>query len=118
MPSYTKEKLSASGVNNSPIPIVALASPGTLVHTHPGGQIIDNIVLYLNNPTGSNIDASIEFGSTISPIKVRVRRNGTTILAIEKIPLTGGTVSVFATLNGLVAYGYVDRISWKYFFNS
>jgi len=67
MAIYTGELLSGS-TNGRPIPVVAVATPGTTIHTAPSGTTgFDEVFLFAANVTGSTATLTVEWGGVTDP---------------------------------------------------
>ena len=67
MPSYSKALLSGS-TNGKPIPVVAVATAGTLIHTAVTGTTsFDELHLWVSNVTGVAATLTIEWGGVTDP---------------------------------------------------
>ena len=68
MPSYSRQLLSGS-TSGRPIPVVATATPGTLIHTAVAGAIpnADEIYLFASNVTAAAATLTIEWGGVTDP---------------------------------------------------
>ena len=120
MATFTKVLLSGS-TGGQPIKVVATASTGTLIHTTgTSTSTIDEVWLYANNTSASQVNLTIEYGGTTSPdnqiITAIPSGSGLSIL-LPGLVLTGDgsvgrNVRAFAgTTNVINIVGYVNRIS-------
>ena len=120
MATFTKVLLSGS-TGGQPIKVVATASTGTLIHTTgTSTSTIDEVWLYANNTSASQVKLTIEYGGTTSPdnqiITAIPSGSGLSIL-LPGLVLTGDgsvgrSVRAFAgTTNVINIVGYVNRIS-------
>lgn len=114
--SFSRIGLSAS-VDGDPIPIVNIATPGTLVHTAiPSLFGWDVLYLSATNVTGLAVPITIEWGGTAVGNHVvhnyLIPANSPAILVVSGLMLQNGrTVTVFAgTTNAINISGLVDRI--------
>lgn len=118
MPSYSREKLSAS-TNCEPVKIAATSTPGTTIHTAITGTTgFDEIYLWVTNTSASAVALTIEFGGTTDPDNLIVKSlsipaNSPPIPILTGQMLNNGQVlAAFAgTTNVLLATGYVNRIN-------
>lgn len=64
MAVYTGAVLSGSS-NGRPIPVAAVATPGTLIHTAPSGSVsFDEVYIWANNVTTATALLTVEWGGT------------------------------------------------------
>jgi hypothetical protein len=114
MATITKEFLSGGAANGRPIKVVAVGTPGTLLHTaHATAK--DEVNIWLSNTDVVDRLVTIEFGGVTSPddhLKVTVP-SGDSVLAAPGIPLSGGLLvrAFAAAANVITAWGYVNRIA-------
>jgi len=113
MAIYTKTILSGS-TNGRPIKVVAIATPGTLIHTAHATSI-DEIYLYACNTSTAAILLTIEFGGVTSPddlIEFNIPAESGLYCICPGLPLTGGLiVRAFAeSANLITIIGFVNRI--------
>lgn len=118
MPSYSREKLSAS-TNGRATKVAATATPGTLIHTAQSGTAgWDEVYAFVSNTSASAVLLTIEFGGATDPDDLIVKQ-----LSIPAnsppIPILTGqmlqnalAVRAFASVaNVLLVSGYVNRIA-------
>jgi hypothetical protein len=120
MATYTKLNLSGS-TGGQPILVAATGTPGTAVHsTGISATALDEIWIYANNTSTSDVKLTIEYGGTSSPgnlVEVTIAGEAGLVLVIPGLLLSGdGTnersVRAFAaTTNVINITGYVNRIS-------
>lgn len=120
MANYTKLNLSGS-TGGQPILVSASATPGTNIHTTgTSSSELDEIWLYANNTSATDVKLTIEFGGTASPnnlIEVTITAESGLVLVIPGLLLSGdGTagrsVKAFAGTGQVINItGYVNRIS-------
>lgn len=110
----TRVLLSGS-TNGRVIPIVATATPGTLIHTSGG---LDAIYLWVSNVSNSDVLLTIEWGGVLSPTdhivrQVTVRHNSEPRPLITGQTLSGSLiVAVFTNVaNAVNVSGFATRIS-------
>jgi hypothetical protein len=118
MASYSRVLLSGS-TNGKPIPVAAVATPGTLLHTAiTGATGFDEVYLWASNVTAATATLTIEFGGATDPgdhivkaidipaksepIAIAVGQNINNGLAIRAFSGTAGAINVT---------GFVNRIS-------
>lgn len=65
MAVYTGAPLSSS-TNGRPIPVAAISTPGTVIHT-AGASGFDEIYIWANNVTTAAATLTLEFGGTSNP---------------------------------------------------
>lgn len=118
MPSYSREKLSAS-TNGRAVKVVATATAGTLLHTAQSGAAgWDEVYAWVTNTSGAAVPLTVEFGGTTDPDDLVVKQlsipaNSPPLPILTGQVLQNGlNVRAFAgTANVLVITGYVNRIS-------
>ena len=114
MSVFTKEFLSGSA-NGRPVKVVAIATPGTLIHTaHATAK--DEIWLYAVNTSGADVDLTLEFGGVTSPddlIKVTVKRDTGLILVVPGVSQSNSQVvrAFVDNANDVNIIGFVNRIT-------
>lgn len=116
---FSKELLSASA-DGSGLKVVAVATPGTLLHAVPATVgIKDEVWLYaVNTDPAADHVLTIEFGGPTAPdktIRVNVAKNAGLLLIVPGLVLLGGagaSVKAFADLASVVnVIGFVNRIT-------
>lgn len=121
MATYTKVHLSGS-TGGQPVKVVSTTGdPGTLIHTTgTSTAAIDEIWLYANNTSASEVKLTVEYGGVSSPdnrISVPIAAEAGLVLVIPGLILSGTgsagrNVRAFAaTTNVINITGYVNRIS-------
>lgn len=114
MSIFTKEFLSGS-TNGRPVKVVAIATPGTLIHTaHATAK--DEVWLYAVNTSGADVDLTIEFGGVTSPddlIKVTIKRDTGLILVVPGVSQSNSQVvrAFVDSANDVNIVGFVNRIT-------
>jgi hypothetical protein len=115
----SKQLLSGS-TSGRPIAVAATATPGTIIHTATSATgALDEIYLYANNVSTSDVALTIEFGGTttadqsLSATTIPARANSFPIPVVPGICLGGGLiVRAFAgTTNVINITGFVNRIT-------
>jgi hypothetical protein len=117
MADYSRQLLSGS-TNGRNIPVVAVATPGTLLHTAIAGTTAyDEIYLWVQNVTGAAATLTIEFGGVTDPGDHLVKQysipaNSPPIpIATGQVLQNGLVVRAFSgTASALNISGYVNRI--------
>lgn len=117
MPSYSRQLLSGS-TNGREIPVAAVATPGTLLHTAlPGSTGFDEVYLWASNVTGAAATLTIEWGGVTDPGDHMVKQlsipaNSPPIpIATGQVLNNGLVVRAFSgTASAINISGYVNRI--------
>lgn len=115
MADYSKLKLSGS-TNGRLIKVVATATPGTTIHTAVAGTVdYDEIYLFANNTSSSNVKLTIEWGGVASPddsVELMIQAESGLVLVIPGLVLQNSlVVKAFAgTTNVINVSGFVNRI--------
>ena len=120
MAVFNKLHLSGS-TGGQPIKVADTATPGTNIHTTGSSSLdIDEVWIYANNTSSSEVKLTIEYGGVVDPdnlIEVSIAGESGLVLAIPGLILSGdGTnprsIKAFAaTTNVINITGYVNRIS-------
>jgi hypothetical protein len=117
MATYSKLPLSAS-TNGKQIKVVSTsAGSGTLIHTAVAGTSdLDEIWLYANNTSGSDVLLTIEWGGTTDPddrSSMTIEGVSGKYLVIPGLLLQNGLeIDAYAgTTNVIQIAGYVNRIT-------
>jgi hypothetical protein len=120
MPTYSKERLSASTQGRG-IKVAATASTGTSIHgTGTSSTIEDEIWLYAYNSSTGPVTLTIQFGGTTAvddDIRLDIPPVSGLTLVVPGLVLVGtgsagNIVRAYAgTANVITIYGYVNRIS-------
>lgn len=114
MAVYTKEFLSGS-VNGRPINVVAIATPGTLIHeAHATSK--DEVWLYAVNTDTMARKLTVEFGGVTSPndlIEVTVAPEQGLLFVVPGIVLSNNlVVRCFASAPSVInILGFINRIT-------
>ncbi len=116
--SYTRQSLSGS-TNDKPIPVAAIATPGTLIHTAIGGTInFDELYLWVSNVTAAAVKLTLEWGGVTDPGDHLVKQlsvppnSPPTPLVTGQIMRNGLVIRGFADVaSALNISGYVNRAS-------
>lgn len=118
MATYTKQILSGS-TDGKAILIAATATAGTLLHTGSTTvTTLDEIWLYANNTSASNVKLTVEWGDATTPtglIEVTVLAEAGLVNITPGLLIKGNasalTVRAFAaTTNVITVHGFVNRI--------
>jgi len=117
MATYSKELLSGTPANGRVIPIVAVATPGTLLHTaHATAK--DELYLWVSNATAAAATLTIEWGGVLDPgdhmtKALSIPANSPPIPIVTGVPVTGSVVvrAFSGTASALNISGYVNRIT-------
>lgn len=118
MATYSRVLLSGS-TNGRAIPVAAIATPGTAVHTAIAGTTsFDEIYLWASNVTGASATLTIEWGGVLDPgdhmtKAVSIPANSPPIpIATGQVLNNGSLVKAFSgTANAINLTGYVNRIA-------
>ena len=115
MATYSRVLLSGS-TNGRPVPVVATATAGTLIHTATASGS-DEIYLWVSNVTGSAATLTLEWGGVTDPgdhaaKAVSIAANSGPTLIANGIALAGGLVvrAFSGTASALNITGYVNRV--------
>lgn len=118
MPSYSRQLLSGS-TNGRAIPVVAAATPGTLVHQALAGTAgFDEVYLWASNVTNASATLTLEWGGVLDPADHIVKQYSIPANS-PPIPIVTGQViqnglnvrAFSATANAINLTGNVNRIS-------
>jgi hypothetical protein len=120
MATFTKLHLSSS-VGGQPIYVSDSSDPGTAIHTTgTSASDIDEIWLYANNVSVSDVELTVEYGGVVDGINhivISIPSKSGLVLVVPGLTLSGdGTssrvVGAFAaSANAINITGYVNRIS-------
>jgi hypothetical protein len=120
MATFTKLHLSGS-TGGRPIKVAQTATAGTTIHTTgTSSSNLDEIWLYANNTSSSDVKLTVEYGGASSPddlIEITIPAEAGLVLIIPGLLLSGDgtsgrTAAAFAaTANVINITGYVNRIS-------
>jgi len=119
MAVYSRVLLSGSPASGRVIPVAAVATPGTLIHTAiAGATSFDEIYLWASNVTGVAATLTIEWGGVGDPGDHMVKgyviaANSSPIAIVVGVVLNGGLVvrAFSGTANAINVSGYVNRIT-------
>jgi hypothetical protein len=117
MSSFSRQLLSGS-TNGREIPVAAVATPGTLIHTAiAGAAAFDEVYLWVSNVTGAAATLTLEWGGVTDPGDHMVKAysipaNSAPIpIATGQVLNNGLVVRAFSgTANALNIGGFVNRI--------
>ena len=118
MATYSRVILSGS-TNGKPIPVVAIATPGTAVHTVGTGTTnADEVWLWVSNVTATAATLTLEWGAVTDPGGLLVKAlsipaNSPPILVCAGLTLNNAmALAAFSgTASALNITGYVNRIT-------
>lgn len=120
MATFTKVLLSGS-TGGQPIKVTQTATAGTLIHTTTSSSsTIDEVWIYANNTSASQVNLTIEYGGTTAPdnqiITAIPSGSGLSIVIAGSVLTgdgsTGRSIRAFAgSANVINIIGYVNRIS-------
>lgn len=117
MSTYSRQLLSGS-TNGREIPVAAVVTPGTLIHTAIAGTAaFDELYLWASNVTGSAATLTVEWGGVTDPgdhiVKAySIPANSAPIpIATGQVLQNGLICRAFSgTANAINIGGYVNRI--------
>jgi len=115
MAVFSKEILSGS-TNGRGIPVAAVATPGTLIHTAVAGATsIDEVWLFAVNNGAATRTLTIEFGGVADPgdhVEIQIPAQAGPYTVVPGVPLQNSLVArAFAdAANEVTVFGYVNRI--------
>ena len=115
MATFTKFMLTGS-TEGQGIDLVTSATPGTTLHTATNvASEMDEVWLYANNRTASQIDVTLEWGGTASGTLnfVGIPAQQGMVLITPGLTISGGNVvAAFASaVSGVSVFGFVNRIN-------
>ena len=119
MASFAKTTLSGS-TDGRAVKVVATASAGTTIHTGSStATTYDEIWLYAQNTSGSDVKLTLEWGGTTSPddlIELTITTEAGLTLVAPGLLIKGNAtplvVKAFAaTANVITLHGYVNQIT-------
>jgi hypothetical protein len=118
MAAFTAGLLSGTPASGRAIPVVATASPGTLLHTAVTGSVaFDEVFLWATNVTANPVTITIEWGGVLNPgdhvaESVVVPSNSPPFLLLDGLRLNGGLqVTAYASVaNAINVTGQINRI--------
>jgi hypothetical protein len=117
MATFSRQLLSGS-TNGRVIPVAAIATPGTLLHTALGGILgFDEIYLWVSNVTAAAATLTIEFGGVTDPgdhicKTISIPANSPPIPIVTGHVLQNGLIvrAFSGTASALNISGYVNRM--------
>ncbi len=116
MATYSRQLLSGS-INGRAIPVVAVATPGTTIHTALAGNLgFDEVYAWVSNVTNAAATLTIEWGGTGTGnqacTNLSLPANSPPIpILTGQIMQNGLSIAGFSgTTNALNVSGYVNRI--------
>lgn len=116
MATYEKFILSASASGRA-IKLVAIVTPGTLIHTAPVGvATLDEVWLWMVNNHTSNVDVALEWGGVTSPddlIQFSLAfKQGLFLIVPGALIQNSLEIRAFASVANVVSvHGFVNRIT-------
>lgn len=119
MATFSKQILSGS-TDGRAIKVAATASSGTTIHTaSTTTTVLDEVWLYAQNTSASDVKLTIQWGGTTSPdddIEFTVKAENGLYLIVPGLILKGNATALVvrafaATANVITIHGYVNRIS-------
>ena len=119
MATYSKTKLSGS-TDGRAIKVAATSTPGTTVHTGDStATTYDEIWIYAQNTSGSDVKLTLEWGGTTAPddlIELTITAEAGLTLVAPGLLIKGNAtplvVKAFAaTTNVITLHGYVNQIA-------
>ena len=119
MATFTKTKLSGS-TDGRAIKVAATATAGDTIHTGSGtATTYDEIWLYAQNTSGSDVKLTLEWGGTTAPddlIELTITAEAGLTLVAPGLLIKGNAspliVKAFAgTTNVITLHGYVNQIT-------
>lgn len=118
MANYSRQLLSGS-TNGKPVKVVAVATPGTTIHTALAGATgFDEIYLWVTNTSSASASLTIEYGAVTDPDGLIVKalsipaNSPPTPILTGQVLQNGLVVGAFASVaNVLLLTGFVNRIN-------
>ena len=117
---YSRQLLSGTPASGRVIPVVAVATPGTLIHLAVAGAIpnADELYLWASNVTGANALLTIEWGGVLDPgdhiVKQFLIPANSPPIPIVTGEIINGALNVRAfssVASAINISGYVNRLS-------
>jgi hypothetical protein len=117
MATYSKEFLSGTPATGRVTPVVAVATPGTLIHTsHATAK--DEIYIWVSNVTVAAATLTLEWGGTTDPgdhmtKALSIPANSPPIPIVTGVPMNNSLVvrAFSGTASALNISGFVNRIT-------
>lgn len=119
MATYTRQLLSGTPANGRVIPVAAVATPGTLIHTAVAGVAsFDELYIWASNVTAVDATLTIEWGGVTDPGD-HICKTLTIPANSPPIPIVTGEVlqnslvvrAFSGTASAINLSGYVNRIA-------
>lgn len=119
MATFSKQILSGS-TDGKAIKVAATATAGTTIHTgSTTATTLDEVWLYAQNTSASDVKLTVEWGGTASPddhIEYTVKAENGLYLIVPGLILKGNATALVvrafaATTNVITIHGYVNRIT-------
>ena len=119
MATFAKNILSGS-TDGRAVKVAATSTPGTIIHTgSTNTSVMDEIWLYAQNTSTSNVKLTIEWGGTSTPddiIEVTIPPESGLVLVAPGLIIKGNATALVvrafaATASVIMIHGYVNRIT-------
>ena len=117
MAAISRVVLSGTPASGRVIPIAAIGTPGTLIHT-AHATALDAVYLWASNVTRSAATLTIEWGGVLDPgdqicRELVIRANSAPLPILMGQTITGGLIvrAFSGTANALNVSGFVTRIT-------
>lgn len=119
MATFSKIPLNGGTNNGRMIKVVQTVTAGTLVHTGPGADVLDEVWLYAQNNHTADVLLTVEFGGVTNPddlILFTVPTKSGLFLIASGLVIQGNATPLVvrafaATANVISIGGYVNRIT-------
>lgn len=111
MAYIAREGLSGSSAG-TPIVLSSTTSPGTLIHeADGGGEAIDEVYLWVANPTGDDVMLTVSFGGS-SEQSIIIHAGAAPSVLVDGVSLSNGeTFRAYSDIGGALSIvGYTNRI--------
>jgi len=116
MATYSRQLLSGS-TNGKPIPVVAIATIGTTIHTAIAGTTaFDEVYLWVNNTSAAAVTMTIEWGAAGTGSQMATAysipaNSAPTPIIFGQVLQNGLLLTIFASVASVLnVTGYVNRI--------
>jgi hypothetical protein len=112
------KRLLAGSTSGRPIPVAAVATPGTLVHTAIAGPLsFDEVYVFASNITNAAAKLTLEWGGVTDPGDHMVKQyvlpaNSPPFPVVTGVPMNGGlAIRAFSDVASAINLtGFVNRI--------